>query len=242
MRLAVISDIHGNLEAFREVLNDIDKSGADAIVCLGDNVGYGPDPAEVLELIRQMGIPSVMGNHELGLTDPEYLDWFNEMAKRALVLTRDCLSEDAVGYCGQLPSRLVVDDCLCVHGCPPDSCLTYIFEPDRKELARLFEEMEQDVCFVGHTHMLEVILYGDGRVQRSPIGERTFELPAGSKCIINVGSVGQPRDKYGREAKYVLYDSATRGLDVRFVPYDVSVTANKILTLGWPEHLAARLW
>ncbi|MEW5723681.1 MAG: metallophosphoesterase family protein [Thermodesulfobacteriota bacterium] len=242
MRLAVISDIHGNLEAFKQVVADIASVRADEVICLGDNVGYGPEPEAVIGLVRELGIPSVLGNHELGLNEPDYLDWFNFLARKALLLTRDCLSAEALAYCRQLPGHLVVRDCLCVHGCPPDSPLVYIFEPSHAQLARLFQEMEQHLCFVGHTHTLEVIRYDGRSIERATLDQRLISLAGEGKYIVNVGSVGQPRDDLGREAKYVVWDDASRTLELRFVPYDVSVTANKILSLGWPKYLAARLW
>ncbi|UCG80249.1 MAG: metallophosphoesterase, partial [Desulfobacterales bacterium] len=98
MRLAIISDIHGNLEAFKEVLADIDQSKVDEIASLGDNIGYGPEPEEVVQLIRKHNIPSVMGNHELAVSDTRYLDWMNPSARQSLVMTRHLLSPDTLDY------------------------------------------------------------------------------------------------------------------------------------------------
>ena len=92
MKVAVISDIHGNLEAFREVLADIDKIGADSTICLGDLIGYGPNPEEVVQLLRSRSIPSIMGNHELALARADFLDWFNETARESLVLSEKLIS------------------------------------------------------------------------------------------------------------------------------------------------------
>lgn len=120
MKVAVISDIHGNLEAFTEVLADIDRAGADSIVCLGDLIGYGPNPEEVVRLLRSRSIPSVMGNHELVLASWDFLDWFNETARESLVLSQGLISAGTrvaqsaapyVGFgwrsfCSRLPSEV----------------------------------------------------------------------------------------------------------------------------------------
>jgi predicted phosphodiesterase len=98
MRLGIISDIHGNLEALRQVLADIDQSELNGVACLGDNIGYGPEPDEVVKLIRKRNIPSIMGNHELVVVDPRYLVEMNPMTRRSSVLTLDLLSRDTIDY------------------------------------------------------------------------------------------------------------------------------------------------
>ena len=242
MRLAVISDIHGNLAAFLEVLADIDRAGVDACVSLGDNVGYYPNPEEVLALIQKRDIPSVMGNHELAVTDERYLNWFNSLARRAVELTQELLSVESLVYCSRLPQSLVFGGCLHVHGCPPASVLKYIFEVQDRSLIKIFDSLEQEICFVGHTHFLEVIRYKDGRIKRNQVNPGIIVLDDRHRYIINVGSVGQPRDPFNREAKYVIWDDSARELEIRSVPYDIGTTADKILKLGWPRYLADRLW
>lgn len=105
MRLAVVSDIHGNLEAFKQVLLDIDRSEVDGVVCLGDCIGYGPEPDQVVSLVRRKNIPSVMGNHELGLVNKSYLGWFNQPTQRSLLLTQELLSSDTLPMILRLQSR-----------------------------------------------------------------------------------------------------------------------------------------
>ncbi len=241
MKLAVIADVHGNYEALQTVLTDIESFRVDAIVSLGDNIGYGPEPELVVRRLRELNIPSVMGNHELALADKSYLEWFNFMAHQALLLTEKRLSPDSIEYCRKLPHSLVSHECLFVHGCPPDSILTYIIEPTTWKLTQIFKSMEQDIAFVGHTHLLELIRFDAEGVKRARLHETTVRLPAGYKYIINVGSVGQPRDGDNR-AKYVIWDSEERTLEVRFVSYDIAVTADKLTDMGWPAFLARRLW
>lgn len=241
MRLGIISDIHGNLEALRQVLADIDQSELDGVACLGDNIGYGPEPDEVVKLIRKRNIPSVMGNHELVIVDPKYLGEMNLTARRSSALTLDLLSPDTIDYIYGLKPSMIFHGALLVHGCPPDSITTYLFELSDVQLGQLFPAMQEKICFVGHTHDLEIISFDRGKVARAPLREGPAKLEEGQKYIINVGSVGQPRDG-NNNAKYVIWDTCSHGIDVRFIPYDIAATAKKILRLGFPAFNAIRLW
>jgi predicted phosphodiesterase len=241
MKVAVISDIHGNIEAFREVLADIEQVGADSIISLGDNIGYGPDPEEVARLIRSKNIPSVMGNHELGIAQPEFLKWFNESARRSLLLTEELISPETRNCLGGLHASLVFQGGLFVHGCPPDSITEYLFEASDSDLEPLFEQMAQQVCFVGHTHTLELITFESELIVHSSPGRQKIRLGKAEKYIVNAGSVGQPRDG-NNNAKYVLWDTAEDTIEIRFIPYDIASTAEKIIRLGFPQINATRLW
>jgi predicted phosphodiesterase len=241
MRLAIISDIHGNLEAFREVLKDIDGSHIEQVLCLGDNIGYGPDPEAVIELIREREIPCVMGNHELGIVDPLYLDWFNPVARKSLLITGALISSNNLDYLRGLNASMVREGCLCVHGAPPASITTYLFELSQSQLHQLLTTMAEKVCFVGHTHVLEIVQIGEEEIKTAVLFEGVTPLQEDRKYIINVGSVGQPRDG-NNNAKYVIWDTAAHKIEVRFVPYDISATAEKILQLGFPSVNAKRLW
>ena len=241
MRLAVISDIHGNLEAFKEVLADIDQSRVDGIVSLGDNVGYGPDPEEVVHLIRERNIPSVMGNHELAVADERYLDWMNPSARKSLVRTKQLLSSETVSYIDTLRPSITFHGSLCVHGCPPDSITTYLFQLTNSQFSELFLAMKEEICFAGHTHVPQIIVFNGQKTESAPLHEGVFVLEKKHQYIINVGSVGQPRDG-NNKAKYVLWDTSSGSIEMKFVPYDVATTADRILELGFPEHNARRLW
>jgi len=241
MRLAIMSDIHANLEAFKEVLADIRAVEVDGIACLGDNVGYGPEPEAVVKLLREHNIPSVMGNHELSIVDPEYLSWMNPPAQQSLLITQELLSEDTISYLKTLPPSMPFHGSLCVHGCPPDSITTYLFELSRTEFKELFLTMPEKVCFVGHTHDLEIFSFDGQKVKDASLGKGAVTLKKDYQYIVNIGSVGQPRDG-NNNAKYVIWDNASGILEVRFVPYDIAKTADKILELGLPEYNASRLW
>lgn len=241
MRVAVISDIHGNLEAFEQVLMDIDKSHVDAVVCLGDCIGYGPEPEQVVRLLRRKNIPSIMGNHELGLVDRSYLNWFNAPTRRSLLLTEELLSSDTLEFIRGLKNVMVFKGCRLVHGFPPESITTYLFDVSEDEFVRAFAGMEERLCFVGHTHTLEMIGYDGEKISRGPLLRGLTTLVENNKYIINVGSVGQPRDGDNR-AKYVIWDSSRQTVDLRYVAYEIAITAKKILELGFPEFNARRLW
>lgn len=241
MRLAVISDVHGNLEALKSVLEDIDRLQVDDIVCLGDNIGYGPEPEAVVELVRSRNIACVMGNHELGVVDAEYLDWFNPTARSSLLLTRELLSAKTIDFLSGLPTTLVRAGCLCVHGCPPASITTYLFEVRQAELLELLPTLEQRICFVGHTHDLEMVDFDGQTIHVERLWQGVLQLHHDHRYIVNVGSVGQPRDG-DNHAKYVIWDSHLEQIEVRFVAYDISATVQKILQLGFPEINAKRLW
>ncbi len=241
MRLAIISDIHGNLEAFREVLSDIDQNRVDGLACLGDNIGYGPESEEVVKLICERDIPCVMGNHELAIVDPTYLDWMNPAAQRSLVITQEYLSQDTLSYIYNLRRSMIFHGGLCVHGCPPNSITRYLIEISRKQLKELFLSMEEKMCFVGHTHFLELISFDGEEVTQAPLCEGLNFMQRDQRYIVNAGSVGQPRDG-NNNAKYVVWDDSSGTIEVRFIPYDIAATARKILELGYPKSHATRLW
>ena len=241
MRIGVISDIHGNLEAFMEVLKDLELSGVERVVCLGDNIGYGPEPERVVGLIRARNIPCVMGNHELGLVDPAYLSWFNPVARKSLMITRDLLSPESFAFMRSLQTSMTYEGCLCVHGCPPASITTYLFEARGFQLRQIFTNMKEKISFVGHTHDLEIISFDGHDIISARLREGSVALKKDLKYIVNAGSVGQPRDG-NNNAKYVILDTQRQTLDVRYVPYDIGVTASAILELGFPSVNARRLW
>ena len=240
MRIAIISDIHSNLAAFEEVLADIERMDVDVVVSLGDNIGYGPDPEEVLQLIRQRQIPSILGNHELGLIDPSFLAWFNDSARRSLEINRELLSSESLNYLQALEPTLSMHECLFVHGVPPDSTTRYLFEVSNQELVNILACLDQELAFVGHTHALRLIAYDGRRLRHLHLPAGIISLESGSKYLINAGSVGQPRDG-DSHAKYLIWDRESRQLEVRFVRYDIARTVKGIMALGLPIINADRL-
>ena len=240
MRIAVISDIHGNLEAFIEVLVDIDQSGVAEIICLGDIVGYGPNPEEVVQKVRALQIPTIMGNHELAVSDKRALKWFNPVARTSLKKTIQFLSEDSIQYIRELPSSIVSHGCRFVHGFPPDSVRTYVFQISEEALFDTFIEMKEKICFIGHTHMLKLIQFDGDSVIEKPLKKGVTEIDADKRYILNIGSVGQPRDG-NNHAKYVIWDADKNQLELKYISYDVELVAERIIAKGFPEAHARRL-
>lgn len=237
---AIFADVHGNLEACNAVWEDLRAQAPTRIFSLGDMVGYGPDPLEVLEFLEHNQVAMLQGNHEWALRGHGRAAWFNPMALEALQRTRELLGPEAIDRLQALPYAMVVEECRFVHGFPPHSCLEYAFKAWEVEFAMQFTRLPERIHFVGHTHMLGLYEWRDGRVLRHCLEEGRRRLDPAAKWLVNVGSVGQPREG-DKRAKYVLWDPAARILDVRAVAYDARATARKIIDRGLPRAYAARL-
>ncbi|MHC1712037.1 MAG: metallophosphoesterase [Solidesulfovibrio sp.] len=240
MLLAIIADIHANLEAFEAVLADIDRQRPAAIISLGDNIGYGPDPEAVVRLLEARRIPSVRGNHEWGVVDPtrEYL--FNPQALEAVARTRQLLPPGMLDRIANYPTSLSLFGCRFVHGLPPNDTNAYLFEAGDVTLRRAFARTAEPLSFVGHTHMLEAASLVGRDVYRFGLTIGDNPLDPLARHIVNVGSVGQPRDGDNR-AKYGLYDDVAHNLDIRAVAYDIEAVVNKMIKRGLPKRYAERL-
>jgi len=240
MKTAVISDIHGNATAFRAVLRDIEISKVDLVISLGDNIGYGPEPEAVISLLRENSIPSIIGNHELAINHPNFLNWFNPAARISLEKTRALLSPSSIAYISKLGYCMALRDCRFVHGFPPASSTTYLYEATDDKLQDTLNKMNERICFVGHTDTLEAVGFNGEALFRQVLKEGERELDPETKYLINIGSVGQPRDGDNR-AKYVIWDSSASQLTVRYISYDIADTVRKIYQSGLPEQHAWRL-
>ena len=238
---AVISDIHGNLEALEAVLENI-PDGVEEIYCLGDVIGYGASPNECCESVRSYEMPVISGNHDLAVTDLSTdLAWFNPVAAAAIQWTRDQLTPDNAEFLRTRPRMLQSEETLFVHGSvrDPDE---YILNGAvaRENLAVLTADYPNvQVCFFGHTHVKTVVPSPDGPSSGS---HDTLDLSSGGPYLVNPGSVGQPRDG-DTFASYVLAENTqdeTR-IAYRFVEYDVEKAQGKIRAAGLPGMLADRL-
>ncbi len=234
MKRALISDIHGNVEALQAVLNDIRSVGVDDIYCLGDIIGYGPNPCECLDLVRKNCKATILGNHDqAALFDPE---GFNPMALKAIYWTRDQLDAGLGNpaetnarwdFLGELPRSKDEGTFLFVHGSPRDPTNEYVFPEhvfDQRKMEILFSRIEK-FCFMGHTH-LPGIFTTECEFLSPQECENTYQL-GNRKLLINVGSVGQPRDEDNR-ACYLVLNTDTMTINYRRVEYDFNTTANKI--------------
>ncbi len=237
MRYAVLSDIHGNLEALRAVLVACETE-VDGVLCLGDIVGYGADPVACLELIAERGAVLVAGNHEHGVAGHLDLEWFNPVARTAVAWTATQLGTDHRGYIGALPLTAGLAGATLVHASPlhPDEW-SYLFSA--QDGLGAFAGFEGRLCFVGHSHRPGHWSVGSSG-PRYRAGASPILLEAGRRYIINVGSVGQPRDRDPR-ACFAIWDIAARSITMRRVAYDVQATRQKILRAGLPRLLADRL-
>jgi predicted phosphodiesterase len=241
MRLAIVADIHGNADAFAEVLTDIDGSDVDIIVSLGDNIGYGPESEQVIRMLTERGIESVRGNHEAVIHIPLYKKWFNPHVRDSLQMTIESLSPKSLKAIGRMPPFLVRENGRFVHGFPPKSAFTYLFQADDDRIRRAFSRIPEKICFVGHTHDLLLVEYdGTRRIDYRPLERGLSQLDSGKRYLVNAGSVGQPRDGDSR-AKYVIWDTDSETLDLRYINYDVETVVQKIIRAGYPESFGARL-
>jgi diadenosine tetraphosphatase ApaH/serine/threonine PP2A family protein phosphatase len=241
MRLVVLSDIHGNLEALQAVLRDASEvAPGTQLVCLGDIVGYGADPEEAVRVVRGAGVLSVLGNHEMGVNDPSSRGRFDPQAWESVKWACSKLSAESRSWLNELPVSLSLGGCRFVHGLPPDEVDTYLFQASTGHVVRVMTDIPEDVSFVGHTHQLQLVSLREGRLDGTPLSEGRQVLEPGVRHIVNAGAVGQPRDGNPR-AKYCLYDTQSRELTVRFVSYDTATAAKKIIAAGQPRVYAERL-
>lgn len=239
MRIAVISDIHANLEAFEAVLADIKNRKITDIICLGDCIGYGPNPEEVVRLVQQRAIACVLGNHEMGILHTSSEAWFNPNARANVRTTRAMLSPNSLNFLATIPRHIIKKDAVFVHGFPPNSPFVYLYQKEGEELEKALRTMLLPLAFVGHTHELVLAGIRHGQLETTILAQGHCDLEY-EKCIVNVGSVGQPRDG-NNAAKYVIWDNEAKMIEVCFIPYDFETTIEKIKALGFPDYYGERL-
>jgi predicted phosphodiesterase len=243
MRYLVLSDIHGNLEALDAVLQEGSARGYDAVLVLGDLVGYGADPNAVIERVQGLEpLAIVRGNHDKVASGIEDAEGFNLTARNAVQWTFDALTPAHREYLALLPAGpLVVDDFVEIcHGTPFDED-TYVF--DELDALRSLEASRRPVCLFGHTHVPLVCLSGGDRLEVQALESVDGELVSvrpDRKYLINPGSVGQPRDGDPRAAAAVV-DSGESRIELFRVPYFVEQAQQKVRRAGLPEVLARRL-
>jgi predicted phosphodiesterase len=214
MKYAVIADIHANLPALQAVLADADRERCERVVCLGDVVGYGFQPAECVRLVRQAVSACVKGDHDKYVTAPHFADGFNPAALKALEWTRSQLSADDLTWLGSLPLQLDLDGFTLVHATlDAPQRWGYVFE--KLEAAASIHYQVQPLCFYGHTHV-PVAFVRDSGIRGGTF--QSFRLERGKRYLVNPGSVGQPRDT-NRDSAYVTYDKDSRTVTLRRVPY-----------------------
>ena len=236
MRFAIFSDTHSNLEALEAVLADARKRKCTHFVCLGDIVGYNANPHECVERIRELDCPTVKGNHDEQASLPLSTSDFNELAERAIQWTRDNLTEEDKQWLRELPLQKKVRDFTIVHA-TLDTPAQWGYVFNNLDAAASFTYQHTTACFFGHTHVPMVFIRDEG-VRREWIDHIRIEPT--KKYLINMGSVGQPRDGNWRAA-YCIYDIENNLVEQLRVKYDLAVAQQKIIKAGLPRLLAERL-
>ncbi|MGQ9705674.1 MAG: metallophosphoesterase family protein [bacterium] len=258
MKIAIISDIHGNLEALSYVINEIIREDVDSIINLGDTVGYGADPDKCLDVLMflcgiDIAVPSeipkkveklkekclkrVAGNHDWGVISKIPKSWFNEMAVRALIWTESQLSERHRNFLDGLPLVEQYNGTFIVHSSPinPEE-FNYVIRPEHAYAS--LKRTEEKVIFIGHSHIPGIFVLKDDKVTGG--WEYEHILSDDEKILVNVGSIGQPRDSDPR-ASYAIYNTKERAIRIIRVEYDIEKAVDKIKSAGIPERYAERL-
>lgn len=238
MRYGLISDIHGNLEALQAVYQEIDRLGVDDVLCLGDIIGYGPDPEKCIELVRDRASVILAGNHDhapIGLVNVTY---FNTYAKQAVEWTAAKISKEAREFLEGCPLIHEYERFTIVHSTPSNpSAWEYILSID--DAVENFPFINTRCCFIGHSHVPVIISKtADEQIQVQRLSRFVFQEQC--KYIVNIGSVGQPRDLDPRAA-FAIFDDETFQYDLHRVKYDIGKVQRKILDRGLPPFLAERL-
>lgn len=238
MRILVISDIHANLTALEAVLEAAGE--IDSVWCLGDLVGYGPDPNECVSRIRDLpNLQCIIGNHDAAALMQIDADTFNPEARSALIWTRQALNESSRTFLSSLPEKMEIEHVTLSHGSPRHPVWEYLL--DTRTATINFDFFVTPLCFVGHTHLPVVYsLLDSNHLARLNIPEpnQMFTLP--ERAIINPGSVGQPRDRDPR-ASFAIYDDEAHTWDYRRVEYDIPAVQARMEKVSLPERHVHRL-
>ncbi len=237
MRYAILSDVHGNLESLERALSI--AAADDVVVSLGDVVGYGPNPNECIALLRERARHAVLGNHDLAAVENFGVESFNHAARAAIGWTQGVLDDASRAWLNLLPYELRFPDFLLVHGAPV-SYFEYILDKDGA--ARAFERTDAPIVFIGHTHIAEYwVRDGEGAIGHRHMqhgGELNVE--EGKRYIIDVGSVGQPRD-LNPAASFVFYEPERRRVEWIRYDYPIDEVQRKMRTAQLPPYLVDRL-
>ena len=241
MRYAILGDIHSNLSALTRVLEDISTQSVDCLVSVGDVVGYGGSPSECIELLRSHKAVVVKGNHDAACVGELNEATFNRYAREAVHWTRNVLPKADLDWLRSLPLQVTLEHCQVAHGS--------LNEPEAFEYIRTtrdadpsLELMTSPVAFVGHTHMpiaLMRLLEPAGATAYAP--QLDVDLRESDRCLVNVGSVGQPRDEDHRTG-WVLFDSEAQSVRMTRLEYDIEAAAKQIRGANLPRMLADRLY
>jgi len=246
-KIAILSDIHSNLPAFKAVLKEVQASGATQIAVLGDIVGYGASPAECVELCRKLGATAVMGNHDVDMQQylkgrrPTEPNWKKSGFTAGLVHSAASLNAEQTAWLAALPYARLIQGAAIAHANLHDpECFEYIESYDSAApTLKILAAQTYKVGFFGHTHKQEVFHHPKTKLTWG--NETTFTIPVGQPCVVMVGSVGQPRSEDDRRACWVLWDPKTRLVELRKTEYNRVKAAQDIAKAGLPLESALRL-
>jgi diadenosine tetraphosphatase ApaH/serine/threonine PP2A family protein phosphatase len=237
LKILIISDIHANLTALETVLDD--AGAIDAAWCLGDLVGYGPDPNECIDLVRQLPkLVCILGNHDAAVIKKIDDSAFNQDARLAVNWTARTLGAESLDFLKSLPEKRLIDDVTLVHGSPRQPIWEYLL--DTRTVTINFSFFETPYCFVGHTHLPVVYYLDDSRTARMTIPEHNTQTVLAPRTIINPGSVGQPRDRDPRAA-YAVYYPDKNLWEFRRVDYAIEEVQSRMRLANLPERHILRL-
>jgi predicted phosphodiesterase len=238
MRILIISDIHANQTALETVLADAGQF--DAAWCLGDLVGYGPDPNECIDRITQLpNLQCIIGNHDAAAVGSIEVDAFNPEARRAVLWTQERLTPANKEYLKNLPERLTIEFITLVHGSPYRPVWEYLL--DTRTATISFEYFDTPYCFVGHTHLPAIYHLPDDRLTAHLLMPENFsQMTLAPRSILNPGSVGQPRDRDPRAA-YAILDLTDYTCEWRRVAYDIPSVQERMRRENLPERHITRL-
>ena len=239
MKIGILGDIHANVAAFEAVLKVLGEEGANALISAGDIVGYGPQPAECIKIVRARAIPSVLGNHDHYVTlimDPR-LERLRPEVRASTEWTQNALGMEDLKWLAQLPRQLEIEDFTLVHGaCGPNP---WLYLTNERTFAQNFGHQETALAFCGHSH-IPMFAHAVAGLPVHATYIRSIEVPKEGKVMINVGSVGQPRDHDPRAA-CALYDTETREVRLLRVPYDIAGTQDLMRQKNFPAKTIDRL-
>lgn len=239
MRYAIISDIHSNLPALKVVLERIEDLQCDRVICLGDIVGYGPFPNECCDLIQERADMVIVGNHDHAVIGQTDISYFNTYARRAIEWTRTMLSEMNKNYLFGLPAKVDIEKACCVHSTPEEP-LEWHYIMSSRDAAISFNYFEQQVCFIGHSHVPLIAKKNTDQKINVSLLIGTVEWSEDERCIINVGSVGQPRDG-NPDACLGVYEPAQNRFTLERIEYEITETQKKMREYSLPGFLISRL-
>ena len=240
MRIAIVSDVHANIEALGAVMRLIDKLRVDRIVCLGDVVGYGASPNECCDIIRANAEATLLGNHDAAVALRMDYSFYYEAARHALDWSASVVSKENAAWLRSLPYTYRIGDVGFCHGSPIDpTAYEYIFALEQaRELIPYYEELPE-VTFIGHSHLCKAFAIGHHEV--NDVVAQRFGIRRGYKYIISIGSVGQPRD-YDNRACFVVCDTDARSVEYHRTEYDIETSAQKIFDANLAPNFGKRLF